>query len=65
MIKYNKLSRYKVERIFYYFFHDFTATQTALLIRINRNTINLWFQRFRDAIVHVSIADAEKHAGEL
>ena len=55
MIKYSKLSRYKIERIFYYFFCDFTATQTTKILWMNRNTINLWYGRFREAIVRSSI----------
>lgn len=61
MIKYSKLSRYKVEGIFYNFFHDFTATQTALILSLNRNTINLWYRRFREAIVRSSILESREY----
>jgi len=59
MIKYSKLSTYKIWRIFYYFFEDFTATQTAKIMSINRNTINLWYNRFREAIVRLSIEESK------
>lgn len=63
MIKYSKLSTYKIWKIFYYFFEDFTATQTAKIMGINRNTINLWYNRFREAIVRISIEES-KHFKE-
>lgn len=59
MIKYSKLSTYKIWRIFYYFFEDFTATQTAKIMSINRNTVNLWYNRFREAIVRLSIKESK------
>jgi transposase len=55
------LSHYKVERIFYNFFYDFTATQTALILSLNRNTINLWYRRFREAIVRSSIIESKEY----
>ena len=63
MIKYSKLSSYKIWKIFFYFFEDFTATQTAKIMGINRNTINLWYNRFREAIVRGSIEES-KHFGK-
>jgi transposase len=59
MIKYSKLSTYKIWKIFYYFFEDFTATQTAKIMSINRNTINLWYNRFREAIVRGGIEESK------
>ena len=59
MIKYTKLSTYKIWRIFYYFFEDFTATQTAKIMGINRNSVNLWYNRFREAIVRISIEESK------
>jgi transposase len=59
MIKYSKLSSYKIWKIFYYFFEDFTATQTAKIMSINRNTVNLWYNRFREAIVRGSIEESK------
>ena len=59
MIKYSKLSTYKIWKIFYYFFEDFTATQTAKIMGINRNTVNLWYNRFRESIVRISIEESK------
>ncbi len=60
MISYAKISRYKIGRIFYYFFEDFTAIQTAKITRLNRNTTNLWYNHFRQAIVPISINQTQK-----
>ena len=66
MTKYAKLSTYKIWKIFYYFFEDFTATQTAKIMGLNRNTINLWYNRFRETIVRVSILESRKlESGEF
>ena len=59
MIKYSKLSSYKIWKIFYYFFEDFTATQTAKIMGINRNTVNLWYNRFRETIVRIAIEESK------
>ena len=59
IIKYSKLSSYTLWKIFYYFFEDFTATQTATIMGINRNTINLWYNRFRETIVRISIEESK------
>ena len=60
MIKFSKLYTYKIWKIFYYFFEDFTATQTAKIMNINRNTVNLWYNRFREAIVRWSIEESRQ-----
>jgi len=54
MVKYSKLSQYRVRRIFSSFFEGYTATQTASILGINRNTANLWYGRFRKAAAAVS-----------
>ena len=59
MIKYSKLSTYKQSKLFYYFFEDFSATQTAKIMGLNRNTVNLWFNRFRESIVRISIEESK------
>lgn len=50
-MKYNsKLSAYKLKKIIKCFCIDIDATRTALLLDINRNTINHWFTIFRQEI---------------
>jgi transposase len=44
------ISKYKLLKIVECFCLDLTATQTSQLLRINRNTINKYFNRFRQLI---------------
>lgn len=46
----NSLSTYKVKKIILHFCEDITASKTARLLDINRNTINRYFSIFRQAI---------------
>jgi len=50
MFKNSKLSNYKVKKVISYFCVDINATKTALLLDLNRNTINYWFNTFRRSI---------------
>ena len=47
MFKNSKLSKYKVGRIIYHFCIDIDATRTALLLKLNRKTVNRYFLAFR------------------
>ena len=50
-MKYNsKLSQYKIKKVIKCFCIDIDATKTALLLDINRNTINRWYGIFRQEI---------------
>jgi len=44
------LSNYKVKKILWHFVVDVTATQTAQLLQINRNTVNRYYNKFRQII---------------
>ncbi len=46
-----KISRYKQEKIFEIFWQDLDATKASEILGINRNTINSWYNKFREAIV--------------
>jgi transposase len=50
MNRYNGLSRYRQEKIMRMFCADVTATQAALILEVNRKTINRYFEAFRLAI---------------
>ena len=51
-MKYNsKLSIYKVKKIIKCFCADIDATKTAILLELNRNTINRWYNIFRQEIM--------------
>ena len=63
MKEYNRLSRYRQEKIMRCFCADLTATQTALLLTLNRKTVNRYYQRFRAAIFDVQERDKAAFAG--
>ena len=50
MIENSKLSNYKIKKIIQCFCIDIPASKTALLLNLNRNTINYWYMLFRKAI---------------
>lgn len=64
-MKYSKLSAFKRRQINLTFFKDFTATQAAAWTHLNRNTINLHFNRFREAINLWQLKEFERLKGEF
>ncbi len=50
MFENSKLSRYKVGKIIECFCVDIDATKTALLLKLNRKTVNRSFLAFRQLI---------------
>jgi hypothetical protein len=50
MIENSKLSHYKIKKIIQCFCVDIPASKTALLLNLNRNTINYWYMLFRETI---------------
>ena len=55
-MKYNsKLSPYKLKKIIKCFCIDIDATKTALLLDLNRNTINRWYGIFRQEIYQYQV----------
>jgi transposase len=51
MIKWGKISNYKLKKILQCFCEDLTALQTAKLLSLNRNTVNRYFKIFRAKII--------------
>lgn len=47
MLKWSKLSEYRIRKVVQCFCLDLTATQTAALLGLNRKTVNALYQRFR------------------
>jgi transposase-like protein len=50
MTRKRKISWYKIKKIIECFVLDLTATQTGYLIGVTRNTINLWYKKFREGL---------------
>jgi transposase len=65
MIKYSKISAYKIKKIMWCFCLDLTATQTSKLLRINRNTINRFYNIFRENIFNKQICLMKEFVGEI
>lgn len=63
-LKRAKLSQYKIKKIIECFCLDIVASKTALLLGLNRKTINHWFNQFRLAIYAWQHKEIEKIFGE-
>ena len=61
---YNVLSDYKIKKIMRCFCVDLTASKTATLLEINRNTINRYFNLFRQKIAF-NYGGLQKFSGEV
>lgn len=59
------ITKYKYKKIIECFCLDLTATQTSKLLRINRNTINKYFNSFRQAIYQHQVSEMEHFVGEI
>ena len=59
-----KISHYKIKKIIECFCLDFLASKTALLLDLNRKTINHWYTNFRLAIYAWQMKEFDKMIGE-
>jgi transposase len=64
MIKYSKISSQRIRRILELFLSDFTATQSAEILGLSRNTLNRYYGIFREEIVELSIEESQE-SGEF
>ena len=64
-MKYHRLSRYKIKRIILCFAEDITASSASKILRINRNTINAYYNEIREKILQHSLKEQEKELGEF
>lgn len=65
MLKDGKISWYRVKKIIECFCLDITASKTALLLGLNRNTINHHYKKFRLAIYAHQYQEFKKMFGEV
>ena len=62
----SRLTKQQRKKIFECFAADLSATQTAKLIGVNRNTANLWYQNFREQILeYTESSPTKKLSGEI
>ncbi len=64
-MKFNRLSRYKIKQIILCFAEDITATAACKLLKLNRKTINKYYNEFRLRILEASLKEQEKEFGEF
>lgn len=64
-MKYSKLSNYKIKRLIRCFAEELTATQTAKMEGVNRNTVDRFFTLFREAIVAYQESSKVKFTGSI
>src|SRR3989338_8592702 len=64
MLRYKRLSIFKIKNIISTFCADINAPKAALLLGINRNTINRYYKEFRLTIYAHQIKEFEKIIGE-
>ena len=59
-----RLSKQKRKKLLECFAADLSATQTAKVLGMNRNTVNLWYQNFREQILnHLETSPTQKLSG--
>ena len=61
-----KISQYKIKKLLNFFVEDYTATETSNLTKLNRKTVNRYYNIFRKLIMQfvVGSINAEPESGE-
>lgn len=65
MLNRAKISKYKLKKVILLFCLDIQADKTSILTRLNRNTVNSWYMRFRKIIHAHRTNEREKLTGEV
>lgn len=65
MLKYSKLSLYKIKKIVWHFCLDIDATKVSYLLGLNRKTINRFYNLFRQSIFEHQFKEFKKFMGEV
>ncbi len=60
---YHRLNTKKINKIILCFVEDITATATAKIVGVNRNTVNRYFNIIREKIFKESLKETEKEIG--
>ena len=60
-----KISTYEIKKIIKHFCVDITASKTAILVGLNRKTINRWYKIFRLAMYTYQMQEFKKIFGEV
>lgn len=65
MLKYSKISKYKIKKILKLFCEDIPAIKSAEILNLNRKTIDRYYNLFREKITIASIKEMEVICGEF
>lgn len=60
-----KISKQKIKKLLLHFSEDITASKTAVLVKVNRNTVNRYFTIFREKIFDASITELKRRVGKF
>ena len=63
--KFRRITKTKVNKILRCFAEDIGATQTAKLVGVNRNTVNDWYNTFREKILEYQEQENGSFHGEI
>jgi transposase len=64
-MKYSKLSHYTIKKILQNFCLELTAVQTAKLLRVNRHTVDRYYQLFRERIAVYEEKNLKQLSGNI
>ena len=64
-MRYSRLSGYKIKKIIECFSEDITASSSAKILKLNRKTVNSYYNEFRRLILEHSLREQEKELGEF
>ena len=63
LVKFNRLSTYKTNKIILCFSEDINATSCAKILGLNRKTINRYYNHFRELILKQSLTEGAQDFG--
>lgn len=64
-MKFERLSKYKIKKIIECFSEDITATSASKILKLNRKTVNRYYNEFRQKILQKSLEEHRQEFGEF
>lgn len=64
MLKYSKISKYKIKKILKYFVEDYTSTETSKFVKLSRNTVDKYYKLFREIILQLVIEAVKTNSAD-
>ncbi len=60
IVKSSKLSDFKIKKLVWCFYVDVEASKVSLIVKLNRNTVNRFYQLFRTAIYYHQVEEFKR-----